>query len=254
MFKTAEGETLELAPWRMRRAMRLIAEVRRYPPGTPPHALIRDLRQIIARARRVSTQPRIGTASLQSSGACCQACLLARQRQGVLTLLGLSLMPQYPGAHLYEGAAPQFEFESMAKSVTVHLKWEDWLPLEKAPAKVTGAGVYILRRGGNPVYVGMSRNLPQRLRLHLWCANNHGNTGLSVAVANLDPSALRAVEHTLVRALRDHVMNQQLKNVEMRVGPGPLKITNLLPTGLSSPYARGNRAVRPAGGQFEWST
>lgn len=253
MFKTADGETLELAPWRMRRAMRLIAEVRRYPPGTPPQALIRDLRQIIARARRVSTQPRIGTARLQSSGACCQACLLARQHQGVLTLLGISLLPQPPSAHLYEGAAPQFEFESMAKSTTVDLEWKDWLPLEDAPNKVKGAGVYILRRGNNAIYVGMSANLPQRLRLHLWCANNHGNTGLSVAVANVDSSALRATEHTLVRALRDHVMNRQLK-VEMKVGPGPLKITHLLPKGLSSPYVSRNRVERPAGGQFEWST
>ncbi|MFM0339436.1 GIY-YIG nuclease family protein [Paraburkholderia fungorum] len=253
MFKTADGETLELAPWRMRRAMRLVAEVRRYPPGTPPQALIRDLRQIFARARRVSTQPRIGTARLQSSGACCQACLLARQQQGVLTLLGISLSPQSRSPHLYESGAPQFEFESMPRSATVDLKWTDWLPLERAPDKVKGAGVYILRRAGSAIYVGMSANLPQRLRLHLWCANNHGNTGLSVAVANVDAGALRAIEHTLVRALRDHVMNRQLK-VAMKIGPGPLKVTHLLPSGLSSPYVTGNRVQRPAGGQFEWST
>ncbi|HEY1610101.1 MAG TPA: hypothetical protein VGG24_12610, partial [Paraburkholderia sp.] len=80
MFKTLEGDTLELAPWRMRRFIRLLADARSYPAGTPPHVLIQDLRQLLERARRVSTEPRIGTTRLRSAGTCCNACLLAHQR------------------------------------------------------------------------------------------------------------------------------------------------------------------------------
>ena len=43
MFKTADGHTLELAPWRMRRLMRLVAQARRTPPGMSSRMLGQDM-------------------------------------------------------------------------------------------------------------------------------------------------------------------------------------------------------------------
>ena len=263
MFKTSEGETLDLAPWRMRRFVRLLADARRYPPGTPPHVLIQDLRQIIARARRVKTEPRIGTARFHSSGACCNACLLAQQRDGVLSLLGLSLVtsPVAPGAS--ELASPglpspqrdfELEFESIIRSANVDLNWSDRRPLDKAIGLIKGPGVYVLARNGRPVYVGQSGTLPKRLAQHLWFSRIHRDPGRFDAwVASVPQMQLGAVEHTIVRALRSRVTNFLLQK-EFKVGPRGLTITHLLPGGLTSPWAPDNQVIRKKDEVFEWST
>lgn len=250
MFKTSEGETLELAPWRMRRFMRLLADARRYPAGTPPHVLLQDLRQIIARARRVNTQPRMGTARFQSAGACCKACLLAQQRDGVLTLLGLAVesLPQ---------AVPlraELEFETAARSATIDLNWVRYPTLAAAVGAARGSGIYILRRGDRPVYVGQAVNLQRRLAQHLWCSQRHLDSGLAAWVANVPTKDLSAVEHTLVRALRGRVTNDLLQNNPLIVGPGKLAITHLLPAGLTSRHISDNQLILRSGDQFEWES
>lgn len=253
MFKTADGETLELAPWRMRRLLRLIANARRYPAGTPPQMLIQDLRLIISRARRVSSQPRVGTAKYQSTGACCRACLLARQQKssGVLELVGLSIVPQVMRGLLNESRQLELEFESSPKSANLVLRWQYWNSLTDAMNGTRSAGIYMLMRGSLPVYVGMSQNLPQRLRQHLWCAVRHRDGGLSAWSASVErPQDLAAVEHALVRALGPRVSNDRLQGT-LRVGPGGLTIRNLLPGGLTSARAPGNQLLLLPGAEFE---
>ncbi|MGJ7517047.1 GIY-YIG nuclease family protein [Pseudomonas baetica] len=253
MFRTSEGETLELAPWRMRRFLRLLADARRYPAGTPPHVLVQDLRQIIARARRVNTQPRIGTARFNSTGACCKACLLAQQRDGVLTLLGLAIESLPEAAHPRARETPALEFEAAARSATINLEWVRYPTLEAAVNTARGSGIYILRRGDRPVYVGQAVSLQRRLASHLWCSQRIRDTGLAAWVTNVPKAALSAVEHTLVRALRGRVTNAQLQT-PMNVGPGKLAITNLLPAGLTSRYITDNKLILPSGSQFEWES
>ncbi|CAB3746076.1 hypothetical protein [Paraburkholderia humisilvae] len=252
MFKTSEGETLELAPWRMRRFVRLLADARRYPAGTPPHVLIQDLRQIIARARRVKTEPRIGTARFQSAGACCNACLLAQQRDGVLALLGVSFAPVAVAAIASGLASPEPEFESPARSASLSLDWKRWATLDDAVRNASGPGVYMLKRGARPVYVGKSLSLQRRLAHHLWCARSHRDNTLSVWTANVPATRLAAVEHTLVRALQRRLTNTQLQQ-PMDVGSGGLAITNLLPGVMKSRNAPNNQAIRSRGQTYEWS-
>ncbi|NUU37776.1 hypothetical protein [Pseudomonas sp. C2B4] len=254
MFKTLEGETLELAPWRMRRFLRLLADARRYPAGTPPHVLVQDLRQIIARARRVNTQPRIGTARFKSTGACCEACLLAQQRNGVLTLLGLAIESLPQAVHQRAAVTPTMEFEAAARSATIELKWVRYPTLDAAVKAASGSGIYILRRGRRPVYVGQAVNLKRRLALHLWCSERHRKSGLAAWVTNVPRKDLSAVEHTVVRALRGRVTNAQLQKNQMIVGPGNLAITHLLPTDLNSRHISDNKLILRSGDQFEWES
>ncbi|WP_454766566.1 GIY-YIG nuclease family protein [Cupriavidus campinensis] len=238
MFKTADGDTLELAPWRMRRLMRLVAEMRRYPPGTPPQALVNDLRLIIARARRVSTQPRLGTARFESANACCRACLLARQQRGGMELVGLRLAAPMPGGHLYEGFAPELEEEIRREVVGEKLDWKKLPSLDAAVADptVTGPGVYIFVSGLVPRYVGMSTTLQTRMKAHRWCAGVHGRRHrLSVWVTRVSQAEnLRAVEHAIIRALRDSLHNSALVNEVLRAGPRGITIRNVLPAELLS--------------------
>jgi hypothetical protein len=229
----------------MRRFMRLLADARRYPPGTPPHVLLQDLRQIIARAQRVNTQPRIGTARFESTGACCKACLIARQNQGVLRLLGLAV-ESLPGP-------TAMEFETAPRSATIKLQWVRYPTLAAATVTARGSGIYILRRGDRPVYVGQSIDLPRRLAHHLWCSQRHHDAGLAAWVANVPAKHLSAVEHTLVRALRGRVTNALLQST-LTVGPRQLAISNLLPPGLTSRHINDNKVQRPSGGQFEWTS
>jgi len=233
MFRTADGETLVLAPWRMRRLLDLLADARRYPPGTQPATLMHDLRLIVARARRVSTQPRLGTARFESADDCCRACLLTRQQRGVLALVGLSLTPAGAGAgpgHLSE----TLEFESMVKSADVTLDWQYWPSLQTALNGMPGrtlpaSGVYLLVRGRTPVYVGMSQALAQRMRSHRWCEARHRDSGIGVWTAALaDANARRAVEHAMVRILGSRVSNDMLRG-QVRVGDNGLRIRNFLP-------------------------
>jgi hypothetical protein len=254
MFKTLEGETLELAPWRMRRFLRLLADARRYPAGTPPHVLIQDLRQIIARAQRVNTQPRIGTARFQSTGACCKACLLAQQRDGVLTLLGLAIESLPLAVHQLAAVTPTMEFEAAARSATIKLKWERYPTLKAAKDTASGSGIYILRRDRRPVYVGQAKNLKQRLALHLWCSERHRESGLAAWVTNVPIKDLSAVEHTVVRALQGRVTNAVLQKNQMIVGSGNLAITNLLPTDLNSRHIKDNKLILDSGDKFEWES
>lgn len=254
MFRTLEGETLELAPWRMRRFMRLLADARRYPAGTPPHVLLQDLRQIIARARRVNTQPHIGTARFQSTGACCKACLLAQQREGVLTLLGLSVESPPQAAYPRTGGMPELEFETATRSATIDLSWVRYPTLAAAVKEASGSGIYILRRGDTPVYVGQAVNLKRRLAQHLWCSQRHRDSGLAAWVTNVPTKDLSAVEHTLARALRGRVTNELLQNNPLVVGPGKLAITHLLPAGLTSRHISDNQLILPSGDQFEWES
>ncbi|MGO4328653.1 MULTISPECIES: GIY-YIG nuclease family protein [unclassified Cupriavidus] len=233
MFKTADGEMLDLAPWRMRRLLRLLADTRRYPAGTPPQMLVNDLRQIVARARRVSTQPRLGTARFESAGACCRACLLARLQQGVLSLVGLSLVPALSGdlpedlparlsarlpadlsadlsGHLSErylpkGYADEAEYKMPKRSVNRTLAWRRWPSLINAAVSAQQAlprsGVYLLERNGVPVYVGKSRDLRGRMLDHRLHERLHRDTGLAVWAAEVPPADLDAVEHALTRLL-----------------------------------------------------
>ncbi len=253
MFKTAEGETLELAPWRMRRLLRLIADTRHYPAGTPPHTLIQDLRQIIARARPSGGNPRIGTRRYESKGPCCQACLLAQQRRDVLELVGLSMAG--PGAFETElnELEALAELETAPRSASVSLQWQGAFTLPQAVQTVSGPGVYVLMRNGQPVYVGMANSLAARLRQHAACAAQHQDGGLGVYTANISNLAwIPAVEHTLVRALGRRVSNIQLQQ-PLNVGPGGLSISNLLPPGITAPRIRGNTLQLDPGAQFEWS-
>ncbi|MBB5191066.1 hypothetical protein HNQ50_001789 [Silvimonas terrae] len=250
MFKTAEGETLELAPWRMRRLLRLIADTRHYPAGTPPHTLIQDLRQIIARARRSGGNPRIGTRRYESKGTCCQACLLAQQRRDVLELVGLSIA----GVGEFETELNELnELETAPRSANVALQWQGAFTLPQAVQSVGGPGVYVLMRNGQPVYVGMANSLAARLRQHAACAAQHQDGGLNVYTANISNLAwIPAVEHTLVRALGRRVSNLQLQQ-PLSVGPDGLSISNLLPPGITSPRISGNALRLNPGAQFEWS-
>jgi hypothetical protein len=247
MFRTADGEMLELAPWRMRRLMRLIATARHYPDGTPPHTLIQDLRQIIGRARRVSTQPRIGTKRYQSVGACCQACLLARQHGDVLSLVGLSI-------GLSSGLGlPSLEFESMPKSANVTLNWQCLPSLTTSTTATAVPGVYMLFRGRLPLYVGISANMAERLHDHLASARRLRSTNLRVCFAPVRLAYLPAVEHALVRALGPRVSNDKLQR-PLTVGAGGLTIIGLLPPGVSSPKAPGNVIRLMPGSEFEWAS
>lgn len=258
MFKTADGDTLELAPWRMRRLMRIVAEMHRYPPGTPPQMLVNDLRQIIARARRVSTEPRLGTARIESAGACCRACLLARRQAGTMQLLGLSLAPRR-GDHLAEARGWTLEFESAPRSTagTLQLQWQYYPSLAVAAARTRHAGVYLLFRrslhaGASeplervrkvPVYVGRSKDLPTRLREHRQAAARYQCGDLQVCVASMADADTFAVEHALVRVLGRTVANDRLQG-RMTVGPGDVTINNLLPLGV---VARGEGARKLTG-------
>lgn len=198
MFKTLEGDTLELAPWRMRRFMRLLADARSYPAGTPPHVLIQDLRQLLTRARRVSTEPRIGTTRLRSAGACCNACLLAQQRPGdaVLTLLGLTIEPA-PTSAAAQQPTP------MPPAAPVALAWRYWPTLATAAANARGPGVYVLVRGGRPAYAGRSASLQQRLTQRLRRAQHPGDRWLAAWTASVPANDLIAAEQMVVRALRE---------------------------------------------------
>lgn len=236
MFKTADGDTLELAPWRMRRLMGLVAAMRRYPPGTPPQALVNDLRLIIARARRVSTQPRLGMARFESTDACCRACLLARQQpRGGMALVGLQLAAPRPGGHLYEGFAPEME-EEITREVNVELAWRRLASLDSAirDKSVSGPGVYILVRGTTPIYVGRSKTLESRMKDHRWCAGVHGALqGLGVWVSSVARvKDLPAVEHAIIRALRGRTTNRQFVDDVLRAGLSGIKIQRVLPPTL----------------------
>lgn len=269
MFKTAEGETLELAPWRMRRLLRLLAEVRRYPAGTPPQALLTDLRQLVARARRIGTPSRRGTARyesrLDSGGACCRACLLARRQAGRLSLVGLSLDRWHAPASPYESesALAGLVFESAPKSANVTLQWRRWPSLDAAARATRGAGVYLFQRGATPVYVGTSDSLPVRLGVHGWYHARQGSARagascacappLTVWTANVANAAERAaVEHAIVRTLANKgfaLANDKLRGT-VTVGSSGLSIRNLVPAGI---LGAGNDLQYGPGQRFELS-
>lgn len=262
MFKTADGDTLELAPWRMRRLMRLVAEMRRYPPGTPPQALVHDLRLIIGRARRVSTQPRLGTARFESAGACCKACLLARQRQGGMELVGLSLTAPWQGGHVYEGFAPELEDEIERSGRVTKLGWHKFDSLAAAtkdPVNASGPGVYILANGLVPKYVGLSKTLETRMKAHRWCAAvHHRSAAISVWVAKVTRvEDLPAVEHAIIRLLKESLNNVALKNTVLKAGKGGLRIENVIPEQFlkRASYLKGNNLLDMKASQtleFEW--
>ncbi|MEM5275413.1 hypothetical protein VSR17_10275 [Cupriavidus taiwanensis] len=266
MFKTAEGETLELAPWRMRRLLRLLAEVRRYPAGAPPQALLTDLRQLVARARRVGTPSRRGTARyesrLDSGGACCRACLLARRQAGRLSLVGLSLDRWRAPASRYESepALAELAFESAPKSANVTLQWRRWPSLDAAARATRGGGVYLFQRGATPVYVGTAASLPARLGVHGWYHARQGSARagascpcappLTVWTANVASAGERAaVEHAIVRTLANKgfaLANDKLRGT-VTVGSG-LSIRNLVPAGI---LGGGNDLSYGPGQRFE---
>ncbi|SAK85850.1 hypothetical protein AWB79_05987 [Caballeronia hypogeia] len=243
MFKTADGHTLDLAPWRMRRFMRLLAQARRTPPGMTSRTLTQDMQILMRRARRVDADPRRRLARFESAGACCRACFLARQKRDAMEIVALAIAP---GGHLYEQ-----ELESMPKSATITLDWKPYGSLESAADKVRGMGVYILTSNGRPLYVGKSLDLADRLRAHRLYATQHG-AGLAVWVANTRSAGqAAAVEHALVRTLGRGLTNTKLHG-DMRVGKRGLDIRGLLPTAFGTyEKAPGNRAFRKAGGIFE---
>lgn len=277
MFKTAEGETLELAPWRMRRLLRLLAEVRRYPAGTPPQALLTDLRQLVARARRIGTPSRRGTARYESrldsgdafggahGGACCRACLLARRQAGRLSLVGLRLDRWRAPASRYEGgpALAELAFESEPKSANVTLQWRRWPSLDAAARATRGGGVYLFQRGATPVYVGTAASLPARLGVHGWYHARQGSARagasctcappLTVWTANVASAGERAaVEHAIVRTLANKgfaLANDKLRGT-VTVGSSGLSIRNLVPAGI---LAAGNDLSYGPGQRFELS-
>ncbi|GGP21334.1 GIY-YIG nuclease family protein [Silvimonas iriomotensis] len=263
MFKTADGETLELAPWRLRRLLRLIADARHYPAGTPPHTLIQDLRQIIARARRTGGNPRIGTAHYQSKGACCQACFMAQQRRDVLELVGLSIVPGLladdASLNEFETELLNEEFETATRSATLTLEWACYDTLDKALAAISNqgknAGVYIIRRGSVPLYVGESRDLQQRLGFHLANARRYKDSTLKACITFVaNPYHRLAVEHALVRALQRYQPSNAVLNAPLTVGDKPLDIGNLLPFKTwqtTELKASNNRLFRPPHGQYE---
>jgi predicted GIY-YIG superfamily endonuclease len=250
MFKTADGHTLELAPWRMRRLMRLVAQTRRTPPGMTSRTLGQDMQILLRRARRVSADPYRKIVRFESAGACCRACFLARQKRDAMEIIALSVVP---GAHVYEQETtrPGLDFESMPKSARITLAWKPYDSLENAAQQVRGKGVYILTRGGKPLYVGKSLDLAERMRTHRLYATQHG-AGLRVWVANTrSPEQAAAVEHALVRTLGRGLTNAKLHG-DMRVGKRGLDINCLLPRVFGRyEKAPGNRAVRSAGGIFE---
>lgn len=274
MFKTADGEILDLAPWRMRRLMRLVADARSYPPGTPPQMLVNDLRQIVARARRVSTQPRLGTARFESrgEGACCQACLLARQQQGVLSLVGLSLSPMPSPGHLSEAFDEELthlrpKLAPPPVSLDIELKWRRWSSLEDASRGVAGPGVYIFSDGAVPTYIGHSNALEARLRQ--WFQYQRALTCVGpkfiwTAPTRKNPVAA-AIEHTLLswvdRKLRlngrlrsgmpSMLANRVLTNL-VTVGEKDLVIRNAMPPELAKDFRpTANTMHIKAGTQFE---
>ncbi|GGP26971.1 GIY-YIG nuclease family protein [Silvimonas amylolytica] len=263
MFKTADGETLELAPWRLRRLLRLIADARHYPAGTPPHTLITDLRQIIARARRTGGNPRIGTAHYQSKGACCQACLMAQQRRDVLELVGLSIasspMAFDTGLNEFETELLE-EFETAPRSATLTLDWACYNSLEKTLEALTAqsknAGIYIIRRGIQPLYVGKSSDLKERVGFHLSNARRYKDTSLKACISFIsNPYHQAAVEHALVRALQRYEPSNVLLNAPLTVGKKPLDIRNLLPFKTwqtAELKAKKNRLYRAPGSEYEF--
>ncbi|WP_250866590.1 hypothetical protein [Caballeronia sp. INSB1] len=250
MFKTADGHTLELAPWRMRRLMRLVAQARRTPPGMSSRTLGQDMQILLRRARRVSADPHRRIVRFESSGACCRACFLARQKRDAMEIVALAVAP---GAHVHEQEAGGFgiDFESMPKSANITLAWTPYDSLESAAKNVRGKGVYILTRGGKPRYVGKSLDLAGRMRTHRLYATQHG-AGLGVWVANTrSPEQAAAVEHALVRTLGRGLTNSKLHG-DMRIGKRGLDINGLLPTVFGTyEKAPGNRAFRKPGGIFE---
>ncbi|SAL70238.1 hypothetical protein AWB74_04109 [Caballeronia arvi] len=248
MFKTADGHTLELAPWRMRRFMRLVAEARRTPPGMTSRTITQDMQILLRRARRVAADPQRKIARFESSGACCRACFLARKKRDAMEVVALSVAP---GAHLYEDELDELEMElEVERSANVALTWKHYKTLAGAAANTSGIGVYILMRGSRPIYVGKSMDLGERLGKHRLYARQH-DSGLNVWIANTPlASDAAAVEHVLVRALRTRVTNRKLK-VALIVGKNGLRIDNVLPPGIASPKAPGKLVDLAAGRTFE---
>lgn len=241
MFKTADGHTLELAPWRMRRLMRLVAQARRTPPGMTSRTVAQDMQILLRRARRVGADPSRQIARFESSGACCRACFLARQKRDAMEIIALAVAP---GAHLYEHEIDELEQEledfelelEVMRSANVELTWKHCKTLRGAAAHASGIGVYILMQGSRPIYVGKAKHLGKRLAKHRLYARQH-DSNLNVWIANTPlASDAEAVEHVLVRALRTRVTNTKLK-VALIVGKRGLKISNLLPPGIASPKA-----------------
>ncbi|MGF6547624.1 hypothetical protein [Paraburkholderia youngii] len=254
MFRTADGHTLELSPWRMRRLVRLVAEARRH-SGNPSRSIAQDVRQLMARARRVAADGATRIARFESAGACCRACFLARQQAGAMQLVAMRVEPpvrlaarRY--AHVHEQGPGEFEFESMPKSANLLLNWRHYETLESAERYARGFGVYILMRGAQPVYVGKGEPLAARLRTRRLIAQQHGDTGLHVWTATVPPGSVSAVEHVVVRALRDGLTNTDLR-LPMRVDKAGLDIRRVLPPSLQSPYLVRNRVLRVPGDTFE---
>ncbi|BAO89849.1 GIY-YIG nuclease family protein [Caballeronia cordobensis] len=255
MFKTADGHTLELAPWRMRRFMRLLAQARRTPPGMTSRTITQDMQILLRRARRVGADPARRIARFESSGACCRACFLARQKRDAMEVVALAVAP---GADLYEGEIDaleqeleDFEFE-VERSANVTLTWRHYKTLRGAADNTSGIGVYILMRGSRPIYVGKSDDVGARLRRHRLYARQH-DSDLNVWIANTPrASDAAAVEHVLVRALRTRVTNRKLR-VALIVGKRGLRIDNLLPPGIASPKAPGKAIDLAAGSLFEFA-
>jgi len=255
MFKTADGHTLELAPWRMRRFMRLLAQTRRAPPGTTSRTITQDLQILLRRARRVDADPNRLVARFESSGACCRACFLARQKRDAMEIVALAVAP---GVHLYEHEfealeqeLENFELElEVERAANLDLNWKHYKTLRGAASNARGIGVYILMRGSRPIYVGKSKDLGKRLGKHRLYARQH-ESDLNVWITNTPlASDAAALEHVLVRALRTRVTNSKLK-VALMVGKGGLRIGNLLPPGIASAKAPGKAIDLAQGSTFE---
>ena len=210
MFETADGTRLELAPWRQRRLVAQLARARGYPPGKVPHTVVMDLHNLIRRARVVRGPTRQGLARLRTQDACCQACLLARQRRDVLDLVGLVITQSVPatgdgwlgvllgelqetGLQAETGSELEFENELEASFAHTALRAElegevnpsgqytlNWLaapvPLASAAQSAKGGGLYMLVDvAGNgkrlPRYIGSANSLPARLKKYQWYAS-----------------------------------------------------------------------------------
>lgn len=289
MLRTADGELLDLAPWRMRRLVRLMADARRYPPGTPPQMLVNDLRQLVARARRVSTQPRTGLARFEvpavpgsaadGTGACCRACLLARQQRGVLSLVGMSISPATPApwpGHLSEATEDELrrilpKTPPAPRSVNTTLQWKKWESLQDAASRVSGAGIYLFTRSGAsgrdpvPFYVGRSDWLPARLRTYAWYQRALGCPSPTVWTAGTAPGLVAsAIEHALLlwldRALpmagnprpkSAAPLNNQVLTDLVKVGNDGFRIANAMPGPLRAWWPPDNLIRFSKGEQFE---
>lgn len=83
-----------------------------------------------------------------------------------------------------------------------NIVWAGRMPLEQAGRRgVPAAGVYVLERGGTPLYVGKATRFRTRLPAHVRRFGRDGVTVRFGRIAAASDTLIRTAEHTVIRSL-----------------------------------------------------